>query len=86
MSAALQTRVLHDYDAMSAAAAEVVASKLREKPHAVFMVPTGTTPLGMYRELVARHVGEGLSFAAATFFNLDEYLGLPPDHPASYHV
>lgn len=86
MRAALRTRVFQDYEAMSAAAADVVALKLREKPHAVFMVPTGTTPLGMYRNLVARHEEEGLSFAGATFFNLDEYLGLPPDHPASYHV
>ena len=82
----MQTRVLPDYEAMSAAAAEVVASKLREKPDTVFMIPTGTTPLGMYRRLVAMHDDEGLSFARATFFNLDEYLGLPPDHPASYHV
>lgn len=86
MTEALRTRVLPDYETMSAAAAGVVASKLREKPDAVFMVPTGTTPLGMYRELVARHEKDGLSFARATFFNLDEYLGLPPDHPASYHV
>lgn len=86
MSAALQTRVLPDYEAMSAAAADVVASRLRDEPNAVFMVPTGTTPLGMYRRLVAMHEEEGLSFARATFFNLDEYLGLPPDHPASYHV
>ena len=82
----MQTRVLPDYETMSEAAADVVASKLREKPHAVFMIPTGTTPLGMYRRLAARHEEEGLSFARATFFNLDEYLGLPPDHPASYHV
>ena len=86
MSAALRTRVLPDYEAMSSAAADVVAAKLRERPRAVFMIPTGTTPLGMYRRLVAMHEGEGLSFALASFFNLDEYLGLPPDHPASYHV
>ena len=86
MSDTLRTRVLPDYEAMSATAADVVASKLREEPGAVFMIPTGTTPLGMYRRLVAMHEREGLSFARATFFNLDEYLGLPPDHPASYHV
>ena len=86
MRAALRTSVLPDYETMSAAAADVVASKLRENPRTVFMIPTGTTPLGMYRRLVARHEREGLSFAGATFFNLDEYLGLPPDHPASYHV
>ena len=82
----LRTRVLPDYGAMSAAAADVVATRLRERPDAVFMIPTGTTPLGMYRELVKMHEEEGLSFARATFFNLDEYLGLPPNHPASYHV
>ena len=86
MKTALRTRVLPDYEAMSAAAADVVAAKLRVEPRAVFMIPTGTTPLGMYRRLVAMHEEEGLSFARATFFNLDEYLGLPPDHPASYHV
>jgi len=71
---------------MSAVAAEIVAERVREKPGAVFLLPTGTTPLGMYRRLVQMHRREGLSFAQATFFNLDEYLGLPPDHPASYHV
>lgn len=82
----MNVRVLHDYEAMSNAAAEVVAQKLREKPDAVFLIPTGTTPLGMYRRLVRMHEEAGLSFARATFFNLDEYLGLPDDHPASYHV
>lgn len=86
MRTGLRTRILPDYEVLSAAAADVVALKLREKPHAVFLIPTGTTPLGMYRGLVASHEREGLSFARATFFNLDEYLGLPPDHPASYHV
>ena len=71
---------------MSAAAAEVVAARLRAKPDAVLLLPTGTTPLGMYRRLAELHAEEGLSFARATFFNLDEYLGLAPDHPASYHV
>jgi glucosamine-6-phosphate deaminase len=82
----VRVRVLPDYESMSAAAAEVVAGRVREKPEAVILLPTGTTPLGMYRRLVEMHHREALSFARATFFNLDEYLGLPPDHPASYHV
>jgi len=82
----MQVRVLPDYESMSAAAAQIVAEKVREKPRAVFLLPTGTTPLGMYGRLVEKHHKEGLSFARAIFFNLDEYLGLPPDHPASYHV
>jgi glucosamine-6-phosphate deaminase len=71
---------------MSAATATIVAGKVREKPGTIFLLPTGATPLGMYRRLVEMHYREGLSFARTTFFNLDEYLGLPPDHPASYHV
>jgi glucosamine-6-phosphate deaminase len=71
---------------MSAAAARFVAARIRAKPDAVLLLPTGTTPLGMYRRLAELHAEEGLSFARATFFNLDEYLGLAPDHPASYHV
>jgi glucosamine-6-phosphate deaminase len=79
-------RVLPDYESMSAAVAAIVAERVWAKPDAVFLLPTGTTPLGMYGRLVELHRQEGLSFARATFFNLDEYLGLPPDHPASYHV
>ncbi|HET7479627.1 MAG TPA: glucosamine-6-phosphate deaminase [Rubrobacteraceae bacterium] len=82
----MEIQVLPDYDAVSEAAADVVARTLRAKPGAVLLIPTGTTPLGMYRKLVELHREQGLSFEAATFFNLDEYLGLAPDHPASYHV
>ena len=82
----MKVRVLPDYDALSEAAAFAVAERLSENPSTVLLLPTGTTPLGMYRRLVALHKSDGLSFAGATYFNLDEYLGLPPDHPASYHV
>jgi len=82
----VRAHVFPDYEAMSAAAADVVAQRLGEDPSSVFMLPTGITPLGMYRRLVEMHRSEGLSFADATFFNLDEYLGLAPDHSASYHV
>lgn len=82
----MDVRILPDYEAMSEAAAEIVAERLRAQPDAVFLIPTGTTPLGMYRRLVELQEREGLSFSNATFFNLDEYLGLASDHPASYHV
>jgi glucosamine-6-phosphate deaminase len=80
----VEIRILQDYGDLSRAAADILAERLREKPEAVFMLPTGSTPLGMYRRLVEMHTEEGLSFARATFFNLDEYLGLPAEHPASY--
>jgi glucosamine-6-phosphate deaminase len=82
----VRARVFPNYEAMSVAVAYVVAGKLEVEPSSVLMLPTGITPLGMYRRLVEMHRSEGLSFANATFFNLDEYLGLAPDHEASYHV
>jgi glucosamine-6-phosphate deaminase len=82
----VRAHVFPDYEAMSAAAAGAVAQRLEEDPSTVLMLPTGITPLGMYRRLVEMHRTEGLSFAGATFFNLDEYLELRPDHEASYHA
>jgi glucosamine-6-phosphate deaminase len=82
----LRVRILNDYKALSLAAAEEVAATLRSRPDAVLLLPTGTTPLVMYRRLAEMHRRAGLSFDRATFFNLDEYLGLPPGHPASYRA
>jgi glucosamine-6-phosphate deaminase len=82
----VRARVFPDYEGISAAVAYVVAGRLEEEPSTVLMLPTGITPLGMYRRLVEMHRSGRLSFANATFFNLDEYLGLAPDHRASYHV
>ncbi|MEJ7843796.1 MAG: glucosamine-6-phosphate deaminase [Rubrobacter sp.] len=82
----MEVRALPDYKAMSKAASDLVARRLRERPGTTLLLPTGTTPLGTYRRLVALHRSGTLSFARATFFNLDEYLGVPRDHPASYHV
>ena len=82
----MRARVFPDYEAISTAVAYVVAGKLEEEPSTVFMLPTGITPLGMYERLVEIHRSGGLTFANATFFNLDEYLGLAPDHRASFHV
>ncbi|BBY28075.1 glucosamine-6-phosphate deaminase [Mycolicibacterium sediminis] len=53
----------------------------------VLGLATGSSPLSVYRELIRRHREEGLSFAAAQAFLLDEYVGLPKGHPQSYaHV
>ena len=66
-------------------AARIVAALLRARPSAVLGLPTGATAQPLYAELVRLHRDEGLSFARATTFNLDEYVGLPPEHPGSYH-
>ncbi len=67
-------------------AARHVARVVREKPDAVLGLATGATPLTLYRELVRMHREEELDFSGVTTFNLDEYVGLAPDHPASYHT
>jgi glucosamine-6-phosphate deaminase len=70
---------------MSKTAARVVARALNAKPNAVLGLATGSTPLGLYQELVRIHEEGGLDFSQVTTFNLDEYVGLTRKHPQSYH-
>ena len=70
---------------MSKTAARMVAKVLNAKPNAVLGLATGSTPLGLYQELVRMHQEGGLDFGQITTFNLDEYVGLPNRHPQSYH-
>ena len=49
-------------------------------------LPTGATPIGMYRQLVAAYEQRQIDFARVRTFNLDEYLGVAPEHPASYYT
>jgi glucosamine-6-phosphate deaminase len=65
-------------------AARIVARLVRAKPDAALALPTGSTPRGIYAELVRQHRAEGLSFARVSAFNLDEYVGIRPDHPGSF--
>lgn len=74
-----------DYRTLSLLAAEQVVQVIQEKPDAVLGLSTGDTPLGMYQELIRLHREEGLDFSRVRTFNLDEYVGLSPDHPQSYH-
>jgi glucosamine-6-phosphate deaminase len=65
-------------------AAGAIEKLLRSRPDAVLGLATGSSPLPIYDELVRRHVEEGLSFARAKAFTLDEYVGLPAEHPERY--
>jgi glucosamine-6-phosphate deaminase len=68
-------------EAASVIAARIIARLLREKPNAVLGLATGSTPLLLYRELARLN----LDWRRVTTFNLDEYVGLPAEHPQSYH-
>jgi glucosamine-6-phosphate deaminase len=74
-----------DYEDVSREAARIVAGAVRSKPETVLGLATGSTPLGLYKELIALHCDGSLDFSRATSFNLDEYLGLPAAHPQSFH-
>jgi len=64
--------------------AGLVVDLLRGRPDAVLGLPAGNTPLPVYTELIRRRRAGEVSFARARAFILDEYLGLPPDHPATF--
>jgi glucosamine-6-phosphate deaminase len=74
-----------DPAAASHLAARRIARLIREKPDAVLGLATGSTPVTLYKELIRMHREGGLDFSRVSTFNLDEYLGLAPDHAASYH-
>ncbi|HHU63275.1 MAG TPA: glucosamine-6-phosphate deaminase [Clostridiales bacterium] len=72
------------YDDVSKVAADMVEEQIVKKPETVLNLATGSTPLGLYSQLVTRYREKGLDFSKVTTFNLDEYLGLTPDHEQSY--
>jgi len=81
----METIICADSEAIGNAAAKIIADVLNRKPNAVLSLATGSTPLGLYSELIRMHREEGLDFSQVTTFNLDEYVGLSADHEQSYH-
>ena len=81
----MELNIQKTYEQMSRAAAVEVADVLNSKPNAVLGMATGSTPLGLYQELVRMYEQDQLDFSQVTTFNLDEYVGLAVDHPQSYH-
>jgi len=74
-----------DAEAVSLQAAELVASHIRRKPALVLGLATGSTMIDIYQQLVRLHREGTLDFSQVVTFNLDEYLGLAPAHPQSFH-
>jgi glucosamine-6-phosphate deaminase len=69
--------------------AQIIVSVIRERnalgQMAVLGLPVGSTPVGVYRELIRLHKEDGVDFSQVITFNIDEYFGLPHDQPQSYH-
>lgn len=80
-----------DYQSISSWAAEYVISRINtfnptaDRPF-VLGLPTGSSPLGMYKALVEAYKSGRVSFEHVTTFNMDEYIGLPQEHEQSYHT
>ena len=71
-------------DALAARAAQLLLDAIQSNPRAVLGLPTGRTPIGMYDRVVQECSREYRCFRDVVTFNLDEYCGVPPDHPGSY--
>ena len=76
----MEIKLSKDYEKLSSLVAVIVATQILERPQSKLILPTGSTSLGMYEELVRRK----LDWSLVTTFNLDEYI-MNPDHPYSYH-
>ena len=76
--------VTKDYEELSAKAFEVMKGVVKNNPYAVLGLATGTTPLGLYHNMIEDHKNHGTSYAHIRTTNLDEYQGLSSSHEQSY--
>ncbi|RYG67436.1 glucosamine-6-phosphate deaminase [bacterium] len=80
----MKTLIYQNYAELSRAVAARIAVVIREKPNAVLGLATGSTPLGVYEELIRLHQEQGLDFSGVSAFNLDEYFPIEANAPQSY--
>lgn len=76
--------ICQNYEEMSARAADLIAEQIKEKPDSVLGLATGSSPIGLYKELVMRNQKGDISFKDIKTVNLDEYCGLTADNDQSY--
>ena len=82
----MRVTIFKDERALAKTLAERIARDLAAKPDLVLGLPTGRTPIRLYHELGSMHAKGQADFSRATTFNLDEFLGIPPEHPGSYRA
>lgn len=76
--------ITENYEEMSKKASEIIIDLLKKKPACVLGLATGTTPIGLYENLIKAYRNGEVSFKDVTTANLDEYVGLTKDHNQSY--
>lgn len=77
--------VCENYEEVSKKAAQMILSQVTLKPNSVLGLATGSTPIGMYENLVNLNKNGDIDFSEVRTFNLDEYYNLPKDNDQSYH-
>lgn len=77
--------VCKDYDEVSSEAFKIMRKTL-ERGNPVLGLATGSTPVGLYKKMIADHNSRGTSYKDIITFNLDEYVGLPKNHEQSYYT
>jgi glucosamine-6-phosphate deaminase len=82
----MQIIIQRDRNAAALLVARVIAQEVRANPHCVLGLATGRTMEMLYEHLVREHRERGLDFSLCRTFNLDEYIGLPPENPNSYRA
>ena len=82
----MEVLIFPDAQSLARKSADLVESQINAFPDSVIGLATGSTPLGLYQELIRRHLEHELSFKQVKTFNLDEYVGIPGDHPQSYRT
>lgn len=80
----MNIRIFENEEDLNATGAGLIASLLQTKPRAVLGLATGSSPVGIYKQLITLYQKGLVSFAQASSFNLDEYVGLPTEHRESY--
>ena len=77
--------ICNNYNEMSLTAANLLANEINKKNNLTIGLATGSTPIGLYKNLIEMHKKELINFSETKTFNLDEYYGLEKTHPQSYY-
>lgn len=80
----MQLVILNDAEEVARFGANIFINHIKQKPETVLGLASGSTPVELYNKLIAANQSREISFRTVSTFNLDEYLGLPANHPQSY--
>lgn len=81
----MQLIICKDYEEVSHKASEIVIKQLQANPKSILGLATGSTPIGLYKDLIKAYKEGKISFKEVKSYNLDEYLGIDRSHPESYY-